>query len=95
MRALFAVLLFCVLVLGMSGNLRATEVDVPNAHLSVNTARTATTVVYTDVTLTINSVPVVFTVFRDAVGNVTAKPKAGQDTTKKSGVSILVTGDSL
>ena len=88
MRAFFAVLLFCVLALGMSGRLMAAEIDVPNTQLLVNAARKATTGVYTDVTLTINGVPVVFTLFRDPVGNVTARPKAGQDTTKISTTQV-------
>ena len=71
MRALSAVLLFCVLALGMSGRLmaaEATEITTANAQLLVNTAKAATTGVYTDVKLTINGMEVVFAVFRDAVG---------------------------
>lgn len=93
MRALSAVLLFCILALGMSGRLmaaEATEITTANAQLLVNTAKAATTGVYTDVKLTINGMEVVFAVFRDAVGNVTARPKAGQDTTKISTTQVNI-----
>ena len=84
MRVLSAVLLFCVLALGMFGSLMAGDatISVANAQLLVNTAKSATTGVYTDVELTLDGgKKVVFAVFRDAVGNVTARPKAGQDVT--------------
>lgn len=84
MRVLSAVLLFCVLALGMSSSVVAGDatISVANAQLLVNTAKSATTGVYTDVELTLDGgKKVVFAVFRDAVGNVTARPKAGQDIT--------------
>ena len=94
MRALSAVVLFCVLMLGLSGSVMAGDatdatkatISVANAQLLVNKAKTATTGVYSDVELTLEGgKKVIFTLFRDAVGNVTARPKAGQDTT---GISI-------
>jgi hypothetical protein len=74
--------LFLVLAVGLSGSLLAGDISDAEAAKLVKAAQDATTGQTAEVTLTITvnnvATSVVFVVFRDALGNATAKPKTGQ-----------------
>lgn len=92
-RSFCAVLLSCILALGTTGGLMAGDLTTAQAQQLVSAAQGAP---QSEVTLAIDGKNVVFTVVRDAVGNVTARPVPGPDSAgiTISQVSIQMKADS-
>lgn len=84
-RCLCAVLLSCFLALGTTGSLTAGDLTAAQAQQLLSAAQSTPPNGKGEATLSIGGKSVVFTVTRDALGNVTATPVPGPDS---AGITI-------